>query len=342
MAGEDRIPLRSLRAVAGWLISEGHPVNEVLAEVGIDANRLFDPEARIDLDLWFALWRRCEILSRDPALGLRVASAFDPRAFGAPVATEYLLIQRAAVAATVGEALECFARNWMIGFGPVRVDLFQTDDRCEVRLRLPEQWTWPPALVEFMTAMIVTPLRVWPLRPVVPDCVSFRHPAPPSVDDHRVLLGAPVRFGAALDAVELTASALPIELRTANPTLARTLERRSVEVVKGLRPPDDFVARVSAVTEAALAHDGNPTAEGIARVLGISVRTLSRRLRELGTSHRAVLDAMRKQIAHRLLAEGTQVKDVADRLGFADASAFHRAFRRWYGISPTDFRDGLH
>ena len=73
--------------------------------------------------------------------------------------------------------------------------------------------------------------------------------------------------------------------------------------------------------------------------MAASPRTLRRRLREAGTIHRELLDGLRRDLALRYLSEdGTCITDVAQLLGYSEASAFHRSFKRWIGKSPAQFR----
>jgi AraC-like DNA-binding protein len=77
----------------------------------------------------------------------------------------------------------------------------------------------------------------------------------------------------------------------------------------------------------------------IARQLAMSPRTLQRRLRDEGITHRQVIALVRRNLALELLSKGAvKLDDVADRLGFCNAGAFHRAFKRWTGMTPGDFR----
>lgn len=80
--------------------------------------------------------------------------------------------------------------------------------------------------------------------------------------------------------------------------------------------------------------------ERVASTMGMSRQTLYRRLKEQGTSFEEILEAKRRQLAIRYLAtERASVKATAYRLGFSDPAAFSRAFKRWTGCSPRDFRD---
>jgi AraC-like DNA-binding protein len=80
----------------------------------------------------------------------------------------------------------------------------------------------------------------------------------------------------------------------------------------------------------------------VARRLGLSSRTLSRKLEEQGTNFRTLLDAVRKDIALRELAAGAlPLTDIAERLGFGNTPSFHRAFKRWTGTTIGEARRGL-
>jgi len=82
-----------------------------------------------------------------------------------------------------------------------------------------------------------------------------------------------------------------------------------------------------------------PTIDHTARLLGMPVRTLQRRLRERGQSYSQLVDTIRCEQACRLLEEpGARMIDVARALGYADPSSFSRAFRRWMGMSPRGYR----
>jgi AraC-like DNA-binding protein len=88
---------------------------------------------------------------------------------------------------------------------------------------------------------------------------------------------------------------------------------------------------------------GEVTLEAVARALGVSTRSLQRRLAQAGTSFQAELDAVRRALAQRLLVEpGASVKAVAYSLGFSQVPAFTRAFRRWTGTAPHAFMRAGH
>ncbi len=98
------------------------------------------------------------------------------------------------------------------------------------------------------------------------------------------------------------------------------------------------MGQIRQVIRRQLAHQA-PTLERTARELGLPVRTLQRRLHVIGASYTDVVDAVRFDLARRLLQEpNSRVSQVAKRLGYADPSSFSRAFRRWSGVPPKSFQ----
>jgi AraC-like DNA-binding protein len=119
--------------------------------------------------------------------------------------------------------------------------------------------------------------------------------------------------------------------------LSTVLEQRVREVIARLPPLETVSGRARAI----LAEEfdgGRPTAATIGRRLGLSVRTLHRHLRAEGTSLRAVTLELRRELSQRYLREGATIGEVAFLLGYSEASAFHRSFRRWTGRTPSAYR----
>jgi AraC-like DNA-binding protein len=86
-----------------------------------------------------------------------------------------------------------------------------------------------------------------------------------------------------------------------------------------------------------------PSAEGVAKQFGISVRTLNRRLEREGTSFRNILDELRQELALRYVGtHDMPLGEVASRLSFSHPEAFYRAFKRWTGESPLAYRRARH
>ena len=160
-------------------------------------------------------------------------------------------------------------------------------------------------------------------------------------DAHRpaydAVFGIPVQFGQAADVLQVDSVQLDRPLGTADPIAAVALEARALKMRGAKEPVEPFVDEVRAVIRKSLADPSNllPT---VATALELSERTVQRRLEELGTSLRNLVDDVRKDTAITLLERGVSSAEVASELGFAHAPAFHKAFVRWTGMTPGSFR----
>jgi AraC-like DNA-binding protein len=148
---------------------------------------------------------------------------------------------------------------------------------------------------------------------------------------YREAFGCDVTFRAARDELEIESAMLDLSLASADPITAAALEARVAELTRGsVRSP--LVERVRRAALATLAH--GPSLDSLARQLAVSARTLRRQLAQEHTTVRAIVDEVRRERADHLLAQGEAVKAVASALGFSEASAFSRAYKRWTGRPP--------
>ncbi|NOT70985.1 MAG: helix-turn-helix domain-containing protein, partial [Hyphomicrobium sp.] len=118
----------------------------------------------------------------------------------------------------------------------------------------------------------------------------------------------------------------------------RSGERAAHRCEPGVPDEHDFCGTVYAVTALAL-HEGLPRLDWVAGKLGLTRRTLQRRLAECGVTFARVVEAAMFARAQGMLAdEGLAVTEVAMRLGYQDAAHFSRAFKRWSGVVPSGYR----
>lgn len=166
--------------------------------------------------------------------------------------------------------------------------------------------------------------------------VTFRFPAPESVADYRSVFGRTPRFGADATVATFDAAYLDEPLPQANPHTVAMCDAQCRALVSRRRARTGMAHDVrEGLTRFGAVSSRMPD---VARSLGVSTRTLRRRLDEEGTSFRALLDEVREALAEELLTKGAvPVEDVAFRLGYAEASSFIHAFKRWKGVTPTAF-----
>lgn len=172
------------------------------------------------------------------------------------------------------------------------------------------------------------------LGPFAPLRVCLRHAAPPRVDAHRAFFACPLEFRAQHDEVELPAGLLSRPPHSANPAMAQyfavVAEERGASLAS-----TDLNLHVKRLMLERL-PDGEPSLRALARRLDLPARTLQARLKDEGTSVRALLEELRREHALRLLEQGETITAAAFALGFSETSAFSRAFRRWYGRAPRE------
>jgi AraC-like DNA-binding protein len=114
--------------------------------------------------------------------------------------------------------------------------------------------------------------------------------------------------------------------------------RRAEKLIEALPSVDLFEQKICSQIEMEL-HGGNTNAAAVAEHLGLSARTLHRRLQQAGMTYQELLDRVRLRLAVRHLAAGRPIGQVATLTGFAQASTFHRAFKSWTGKTPTEYQE---
>jgi AraC-like DNA-binding protein len=168
--------------------------------------------------------------------------------------------------------------------------------------------------------------------------VRFQHAPPPALHEYRRLFDAPVEFRCEVTEIEFDAELLTRPVVGADARLFSVLRSYAESELDIAAPTMDIVASVRRAIARMLAHEA-PTVTIVSRRLGMSPRTLNRRLLAQGTTFRGIVTDVRSQLALAYLKNPVlSLSDVASLLGFAEQSSFHRAFKRWSGMSPGEYR----
>jgi AraC-like DNA-binding protein len=191
---------------------------------------------------------------------------------------------------------------------------------------------------EFAVATMVLRSTEQASRAIGPRRVWFAHREAADPEAVARFFGVPVSYGRPDNGVAVAIEHLDAPLATADPRLRATAEQLAERALADHPPADDLVARIARRVEVRLGS-GTASARRVAADLGMSPRTLQRRLDDHGLTWRALLDRVRVEAARVYLAESPlEVGEIALRLGFAETRAFSRAFRRWTGRSPGEYR----
>ena len=294
---------------------------------------LTDPDLRVPESSAEAAWRLAATLTGDHAVGLHLAEWL-PR--GALDLVEYAFRSSASLAA----GLERLVRYSRVISDRVALRLDANDERLLLQVGDAGSTPLHPGRAEFALAATLKLARDGTGREITPQVVAFAHPAPAEQSEHRRFFHVPVTFGAGATSMILSAQDAAQPLLGADDALSTIVRRRLDKSLADRRQADmgGFAERVRRLM---VEHLGQPTLtpHGVARALTVSRRTLSRRLAEEGTSFRDLLDDVRRESACALLHDGSRsVGDVAFFLQYSEPAAFHRAFRRWTGQTPREFR----
>jgi AraC-like DNA-binding protein len=195
-------------------------------------------------------------------------------------------------------------------------------------------------IAEYEASLVIHHLRAETKGRVRVAYVSLMH----KPDDHRDLerlLACPVRAPSTWNGVAFPRDTMRVPLRRRDPALRRVLEGHAADVVSRAPAIDDqsIAKRVHAVITSRLGR-GVPDIRVAARQLAMSRRSLQRRLADEGVSYVQIVEQARRMTAERLLADASlAVSEIGYLLGFSEPSAFHRAFKRWYHMTPQEYRN---
>jgi AraC-like DNA-binding protein len=241
---------------------------------------------------------------------------------------------------TLGEAIACLGRYYPL-LVAAEFSLVIDGDRAEARFRIAEGLPAPDSFHEFAIAsnLTMTALHIDLTEFSLPTEICFAHPEPSYIDSFPDVFGpVPVRFECEHNAIVFPVSMLARPMRSADRVLHGVLTRLADEELSALDAQSAFPARVREAIDAELARGA--TLEAVADRLHMSASTLRSKLRQHGTSYSELLDRLRGERAKRALRQSQlSIAEIAHQLGFAHPPAFVRAFRRWFGVAPSEFRE---
>lgn len=307
----------------------------LLAAAGLDPDLLQEKTTRVSRESLYRMFEAAVRLTGEPAFALRWTETLGSHSFS-PLSA--LLVH----APTLREALEALDRYHRLLADQDSFDVQEAGDKVIVRCCVDagESALVQRFVAEMALAGMVKLLRYFSQQ-LRPCSVSFAYPAPEySADYERVFHGAE-QFeqpytGLTFDRALLNAPS-PHDDQDVYGALRCVAEQRMLRLVR--KTP--YAQRVQEhLVNHGPAHRVGMAA--VARGLGLSVRSLRRRLEAEGTTYNALLNESLGIIAKQLIRDGaTSVQEIAFEMGFSDTSSFHRAFKRWTGLTPRTYQAAL-
>ncbi len=318
-----------VRPVVAALGGDPSALDALYGATDLTAQILADDDARVTPAQFCIAWSELLRLGGDPQVALRLAAATPPGVFGI---VEYVC----RCAPTLGDALRQWVRYLNLLNDAVRVELALEGDHASLRVVV-ESEAPAPASHELCFALVTAQARQLSATPFRPSSVDFTHRAPGDIAPYRRWFDAPVRFGAPATQIVMSRGALDASLVSADPALLAILTRAADDLARARRDEPLVTAQVKRVLREALRSDDADIAR-VARRLGLTTRSLQRRLKDEGASFQGVREAVRRELADRYLDDDLSLTEISFLLGFSEPSAFFRAFKRWTGLTPVERR----
>lgn len=327
-----RVSARIAALIALRLQACGVSPDPVFRAAGLALSVAQDPDLRIPLRMEERLWDAAAEASADPLFGLHAAESIRSGRFDV---LDYVI----RTAATLRESLQRLARYNRLLHDVATFTLVPrgSELRVEHGLDALVRAASPHAAEFTMASLVVVGRQLLPELRVA--SVEFAHPRRGPASEYERVFGASPAFGAPSNAVCFPADLLDLPLPAADPVLSSIVTAHADRVLDAMVVPDEpLVAQVRRLAATTLAA-GVPSLSKVARELHLSDRTLQRRLLAEGHRFEHVVEEVRRDLAMRYLADRSlALGEVAYLLGFSESSAFHRAFKRWTGTTPTAFR----
>lgn len=316
----------------GWrgiLAEVGVDYGDVLRRAGLPDDLLNRDNVRLSSESFLRFFEALDASVGDPTFWVRLTEAMNPEFFTPPVFA-------ALCSPNLAVAAERLARFKPL-LGPISLDVRDAAEGLKLVYRWNDVAAKQPAYMHGLEALFATNLarlgtreRIRPTEVVVP---AFpRDPQP-----FEAYLGIRMKRGKVIR-VTFSAADAHRPFLTANSTMWSIFEPELRKRLSDLQGDATFAERTRVVLMEAL-PSGQAGMDNVARRLGVSSRTLQRRLRGEGTNFKAVVDATRERLARHYLRR-TQLSstEIAYLLGFDEATSFFRAFQRWTGTTPEALR----
>jgi len=323
-----------VKGIAEMLAAEGLNVGALFAASGIDAVALETPGARLQTERISRLWELAVQQSGNPMLGLAQHHVARPASFDVVGYTmmscadlhgaferliRYMLILSDALTMTMDEERDGYRMAFVLFGG----------DRPIPRQR-----------IEFIFVTVMSFCRWISRREVHPRAVEFAYPPPAEPAVYRDVFDCPVSFEAPRHSILFARADMTAPLPTSNPQLAELHERFAGEYLRQFDHADTSYRVREAIVRRL--PDGEPRRDEVAGELCMSERTLQRRLETEATTFLQLLDDTRRELADQYLGRlNLSLAQAAYLLGFADQRSFFRACKRWFKLSPGQYRNQL-
>ena len=321
-----------LTALVSRFEATGTNVQLLLNRTGITVAQLNDPYGAIPLPQFVAFLEAAAVETHNESIGARIGAQLTASDMG-PVGIVLSLSEN------IENGITRFANYANALQEGAETQWIQQGDLMVFTYRLRDSNIWPRRQdAECSLVSLVQVVRDNFKSRWSPQEVHFEHSSPADPQPLERFFRCPVRFSQPFNRFLVDRHTCRSNIRRENPALLAALERHVEDIIGAVAPVQNISESVTAVINASLGISP-VTVDHAARALSMTPRSLQRHLAEAGTSFRELLETTRRERAQMLLSQPkARVAQVADALGYADSTAFWRAWHKWTGTAPSDHK----
>lgn len=315
-----------------YLASLKVDIDEFLHSLGVDPESVKSPDAYMPIETYLLIQDEAAQYTNDPYFGLHMGEFAEA---GSWSILGYMMMN----CKNLGEAFEKSARySRIIGnliearaelkFNKIKV-IFFTPPHAPKMSRHCFEATFSSSVRMMRT---FTGIQINPLE------VTFVYPEPESLAEYERIFCCPVRFGRKENSFTIAMSIVNTPIRMANPALLEYFEKYAQDFLAEMERNNEHTRAVTKIILSRL-DDEALSIEKVAREMAVSVRTLQNRLEDEGVAFSDLLKVIRQKLAQKYLRENYSVEQITYLLGFSEPSVFRKAFKKWSGVTPREFRE---
>ncbi|MFA6508296.1 MAG: AraC family transcriptional regulator [Treponemataceae bacterium] len=327
------LSLSVLSQLLRYLESIGIEPLSLLEAAGIDPSLVHSPDSRIPVDAYLAIEEKAAAMTSDPCFGLHVGQFYAP---GSWSILDYIVMN----SRTLGEGLILSGKYGKIVSYLIKSKLKIRPGEAEVILYVPANYSEiSPHCYHTVQAGMVQMMRKLTGKQIAPIRVRFRDPEPDAaaLKEFISFFNCPVIFGSERYSMTFDPAIGKTPLPQSDPNLLKYFQSLASDIVLQLEKNGSATEAVISLMVTKL-KDKDLSIRNIAREMGMSVRSLQLKLKEEQTVFSDLLLQTREKLARRYLGQNSTVEETSFLLGFSDSSSFRKAFKKWSGCTPGEYR----
>ena len=327
--------------LADWVLaimrviqSYGQDPLPLLDKTGIKFELLDQHGSRVSVAKTNHLWKLAVQETGDPLIGLRMPEYNTST-------TLYALDVAVMASATPREILETLSDFSLVASTSLKLEVVENDDQLSFVFR-PLYSVSPcfESMDAFLAVIFVAAERLEDYIGGFFKSMSLRRSCPLEKEVYEKQFGVPISYNCPMDAIELDSSLMDVALPTANPDIKKFF-KSVLSKYKEKLSCSELELKVRSAIKNLLGKE-LLSKKHVADVLNISSRQLGRQLADEGLSYRLILDDVRQKMAVDLIKNSSMpISEIGLQVGFVEPSNFSRAFRRWTGFTPAEYRDSV-